>query len=322
MGLHKKAYYNLLRFDHLEGKKSHSANWQVENLQDLSLEDLFKKINRLGIEINSEAFISLAKNLASPEEMIEKLSQNLKNNKKEDELYLSVFEVWKKLFPEKVSLSVFCDDVDNSFFAYDKNILESDEKVQSLLANLEVLLDENVDEGLDPTDAFEALTKYCACDVGCFLYNYIFEQIDSDNKSYALELLEGFYPYVKKNRWFSILCIELCDDPCQINNLINGLIENFRFVPDIDLGLEVLKVMIAKASQNQFLSLVSLLLNQKLEKEHLIELISSSCDFFRMKDKEKEEKSLNVLLHRISIAHPNARRNVIVKELSSFIQSI
>jgi len=322
MGLHKKAYYNLLRFQFLEGKKSHSANWQVENLQDFSLQDLFQKINKLGVEMNSEIFGYMAQEFASPEEMMLKLTSDLKNDKKEDEFYLLIFEIWKRILPEKVSLSIFCDELDHNLFAYEKRSLENDEKVQALLANLEALLDENVDEGLDPTDAFETLTEYCAYDVSSFIYDYILEQIDTDNKNYALELLEGFYPYVKKNRWFSLLCLELCDDPYQIKNLIAGLIESFRRDPDIDFGLEFLKVMIGKASQDQLFSLISLILNQKPEKEHLIELVSSSCDFFRRKDNEKAEKSLSQLLHRITSSQPYARRDMIVKEFSTLIQSI
>ena len=43
-----------------------------------------------------------------------------------------------------------------------------------------------MDEGLPPEQAFQLISPYCANDIETFLYDFIAEQIDEDNESYAM----------------------------------------------------------------------------------------------------------------------------------------
>ena len=47
------------------------------------------------------------------------------------------------------------------------------------------ILDENVDEGVPPEQALQLISTYCANDIETFLYDFISEQIDEDNETYA-----------------------------------------------------------------------------------------------------------------------------------------
>ena len=102
-------------------------------------------------------------------------------------------------------MSVFCDELDHQIHQYDAEHLSSAESIQDAVANLQVVLDENTDQGADPIEIFESISNACANDIESFLYDYISDQIESDNPSYALDLLDGFNDYVKDVKWFEFL---------------------------------------------------------------------------------------------------------------------
>ena len=86
-----------------------------------------------------------------------------------------------------------------------KDCLDSDESIQDILANLQDILEENVDEGEDPIRVFSVIGEYCAHDVEGFLYDYIAELLDHADDGYAGELLDGFFPFISESIWFEFL---------------------------------------------------------------------------------------------------------------------
>ena len=321
MQLQKKAYYNLLYFDYLDGETNSYEKWQIENYEDLSLDDIFCRIQTLNINLDSEKFYSLAQSVNNPEELLDVLSPSLINEKDIDFLYLLIFELWRRLITDKISISIFCDQLDKSIFAYDHEQIDNDQKLQDLLENLEKLLNENVDQGLDPTDVFSIFSAYCAYDIGNFLYDYILEQMEMDNKRYAIDLLEGFYPYVKKNHWFFLLCLDLCEDTYQIKKFIFHLLDYMKNHPDVDFGLETLKVIVDKATKEQFLQAISLLLQKRLEKKDLIELLETSCEFFQRYNNEEIEKAVTHLLKQYTTSPSLIKQDILIKKFSRILQT-
>ena len=163
--LQTKALYNLLRLNAKEDPTIQVEPWALENLRDASLEELWEKLATLKISLNPAHFKEFAKECDSPE-MLTDLLLDETQEERYDELYLIVFELWRRFFPEKISLSVFCDELDFQIDRYDRGEMENDEPIQDGLANLSEILEEHVDLKMAPPEAFAALSEYFATDLG------------------------------------------------------------------------------------------------------------------------------------------------------------
>ena len=155
MKLQTKAIYNLLRY---AGEQPTDVEpWGLENLREPSLEELFQKLSRLGISLDKHSFGSFAEECDTPEELAELLLEDEADLKRQDEAYLLLFEIWRRLLPERQSLSIFCDELDHRIFLYDSGALGSDEPIQDILANLQEVLEENLDKGESAGAIFKAI---------------------------------------------------------------------------------------------------------------------------------------------------------------------
>lgn len=206
MLLQRKALYNLIqlnlpRIETGELKIADLQSWQLANYREKTVEELFQQLKGLGITLGSDQFEAYGKHFEAPEEMVEELAKEREPLEK-DHIYLILFEMWRRIFPEKRTLSIFCDELDNQMIAFD---LQRPNQVADSLVYLQQLLDEHVDQGLDPKQAFQLIQMYCANDIESFLFDYILAAIEGDNQSYALELLDGFRRYVAGSPWFAYL---------------------------------------------------------------------------------------------------------------------
>ena len=261
MQLHTKALYNLLRMNYKEDPSISCEGWQVEDFALLRSEDLFQRLLELGIELNLQRFRLYADSAETPEDLSEYVVTKFQAQKAADYVYLVLFELWKRYLPEKQSLSVFCDELDRRISRYDLGDFTSDEFIQDSLANLEEILDENSDIGADPSLVFESLSKYCAHDIECFLYDYIYEQIESGNDAYASELLEGFYAYMTDLKWFDFLraCLVSNQDVPEANEIISHVVLELEKEPSLVLQMEILRFMTKTGDRELFVLLVKYL---------------------------------------------------------------
>lgn len=300
MKLHTKALYNLLRLNLIEDDSIQCEPWQIEDLRLVLTDELLQKFSELGVFLDKEQFIVYSDNCDTPEDLAEFLFADYKDPKIHDQLYLLVFELWRRLLPEKQSLSIFCDELDHLIFAYDRGELESDEPLQDGLANLEEILDENADIGAEPTDVFQSLCEYCAHDIESFLYDFISEQIDAHNELYASELLEGFYPYMTDLRWFDFLRARLLSyqDIAEANHVIAHLMNELGQHPDLDLQIEVLRFMVNTGDRNLFVQLVHQTLPLLKTEEDFLELLEIVADYYRRLDQEELEDSIQKIMER------------------------
>ena len=182
--LQTKALYNLLRLNADEDSTIEAEKWALEDLRLLSPEKLFARLETLGVKLDKGTFSQFAENCDTPEDLTDLLLPD-QGEDTYDQFYLCIFELWRQLVPEKQSLSIFCDELDNRIYQYDQGILDNDEIIQDSLANLMEILDENADLGVEPKEIFNSLTEYCAHDLEGFLYDYICEQIDAGYFLYA-----------------------------------------------------------------------------------------------------------------------------------------
>ncbi len=202
MFLQRKALYNLIQLqitciqadEDLDATKLEP--WQTVNYREHSTECLVGELHSLNLKFDIGDLELYAKEFDAPEELAEHLAEEL-SPLESDRLFLVIFELWRRLFPEKQSLSLFCDELDYQIILYDAGQSDSPTDIQNAIAHLQLILDDNVDAGVKPAKAFEQIQTYCANGLEDFLYDYIFDQIEEGDEAYARDLLDGFYKFLE-----------------------------------------------------------------------------------------------------------------------------
>ncbi len=300
MDLHRKALYNLLKYNFYEDPSAFEdiEGWQVEDLSGLSINDLFSKLQTLGYSISQQQFIEVAGSCENPEELA---SFWVKSDKEKDydQLFLIVFEIWKKLLFEKQTFCMFCDDLDYLIYLYDTDKLESDEGLQDKLALLLQLLDEHVESGMEPKEVFAHFLSYCAHDMEMFIFDYSSQQLEVDNVIYAKELCEGFFPFMKKTLWFDFLRAKILShsDMAAANENIGRLIEKDI---SVDLGLEILVFLVKIGDRSLFFALAKKMIKKLKSEEAFCGFLQIIADFYHRLDQEEIEKNILQILENRS----------------------
>lgn len=267
MKMERRALYNLLRLNWLDDPSMAVEDWQVEDYRLLSIEELFRCVKELGISLSKESFLAYAEECDTPEDLAALIIDE--EVEKEDRLYLLLFELWRLLLPEKQSLSIFCDELDRLIYNWD----EEPERLQDAIAYLQEVLEENVDGGVDPKEVMARLSAFLANDLESFLYDFIVGQIEEENESYSLDLLEGFLPYVSDRKWFRLLEIRLMADPEEAGDALEELLKELDAEPDLDLLLEVIHYMAHVGDEVRFCFLVRRVLPLLEVEGDLVELL-------------------------------------------------
>jgi len=283
MELEKRAFYTLLRTNAIDDPSIGVEPWQVEEYRRWPLERLFTSLGHLGIAIDRTSFHHYADECDTPEALLELLS-----DEESDHVYLLLFEIWRRLEPEKPSLSIFGEELDHWIDLYDQDRIESPEKLQDLLDNLQDLLDENVDEGGDPLEVFEQLSRYCASDLESFLYDYIDEQLSAGEWDYSAELLDGFHDYVSDSLWFDLLYVRLWShvDEESVDEALAEVIDLIQEESDLDLHLELLNVLARLGRADDFAEVVEETIDLLEGQDDFRELIEICLDLYEEIDRD------------------------------------
>lgn len=300
MQIERRALYNSLRMNWLHDSALKVEPWQVEDYRSLRLDTLFDKLKQKEIFLDRISLLALAENVDTPEELTDDLLADYElDAASQDQVYLVIFELWRRLIPEKPALSIFCDELDHQIHLYDKGESQNPEAIQDALANLQVILDENTDVGVSPLEVFESVGAGCANDVESFLYDFIAEQIDHNNYSYAAELLDGFRNYVRDTRWFEFLNTRLVavSDPEQANLLIRKLVREAAKEPDLEFNLEILAFMVQAGEHDIFVNLVKQTLGLLELEEDFHDLLNTCADYYRRLDHDHEEHAIHLILN-------------------------
>ena len=295
--LQTKALYTLLRMQAAEDPSVKAEKWALENLREAKTEELFSRLRKHKIELDKTSFVQFAESWDTPEDLAELLLPE-EDEEAFDPLYLLLFELWRRLVPEKQSLSIFGDELDFLIGQYDREVLESDEPVQDALANLLEILDENADAGAPPQEVFSAIGDYCAHDLEAFLIDYISEILDSGNEAYAAELIEGFSPYVSDPNWFDFLRARLVSskDIGEANEILRGLLEQKKTDPA--LLMETLQFLAGGGDHSLFISAVKKMLPLLQTQEELLDLMEIAADYFHRLDQDSVEAAIQKLLKK------------------------
>lgn len=293
--LQTKALYNLLRLNAAEDPTLKADPWALEDLRALPIDDLFSRLKKYKIELDKRAFLHFSEQCDTPEELTDLLLHDEATENTRDPFYLAVFELWRRLIPEKQSLSIFCDELDHRIALYDQGNLDNDEPIQEALANLLEVFDENADSGADPEEILIAISDYCAHDLESFLYDYISDLFDSGNSLYASELIEGFSLYATEPLWFDFLRVRLLafTDIGDANLAMHRLLESELDVP---LLLEILRFLSTNGEHELFKVAMKKILPLLTSQEELIDVIRWAADFYRRLDEDDKEKKVQKIL--------------------------
>lgn len=323
-----KTLYNLLRFSSLRDPGVSAEAWQVADYRQMSLEAIFQALNHHEISLDRMSFCALADEIESPEELTDYLiADRSLDTQTHDQIYLLLFELWRRFVPEKLCLSIFCDELDYLIDLYDRGELANSEPLEDALANLTVLLEDNTEEKSNPKEVFELIGNRCANDLEMFLYDFMTDQIENKDVPYAAELLEDFGPYVKDSKWFELLKARIFSftDLPQANLLIRKLMRRLSDKPDLEFNMEVLSVFLQGCERDLFFAIVNQTLPLLQTEEEFQDLIAISADYFHFIDEDQQETILLQMLKErshIPLEQPLQRKHPHLTKLSSLLKPV
>lgn len=295
--MERQALYTGLRFKKLLNPGLEVDEWKVTDYRALDLEDIFDQLDELDIEIDPNEFLDLANDYDTPEDLIQDLAEDLDGDQY-DQASLLLFELWRRLLPEKLCLSIFCDELDHQVFLYEQRFAENEEAIEDILANLEMLLDDYTDQGASPIQVFQSVTSNSATDIENFLYDYIATQINSGNSAYAAELIESFEDYVTSSKWFNFYRARLMADidPLGSNLILRDLVEDAEGEYDLEFNFALLTFLIQQGDQDLFRRIVKVTVPLLEVEEDFQDLLSITVDHLRLLDLDREESEVQAIL--------------------------
>lgn len=299
--IERRALYNLLRMNWLNEPTLAVEAWQVEDYRTLPLTALFERLAQLKMHLDRVSFITYADECDSPEDLTDHLTADRQfPATQEDQIYLILFELWRRLMPEKPSLSIICNELDHQIFLYDNQQLDNPLALQDALAHFVHILDENADQGIPPQDVLKLISAYCANDIEAFLYDFISEQIDEQGDAYAQDLLDDVEAYVGNNKWFKLLRVRLSDHIHSkiAHKLIEEIQEEHLSDQELDYNFELLSVLAEKGNYPIFRLTVNQTFPLLKSEEDFQDLLSIAIDYFHLLDEDEQERNIQTILER------------------------
>ena len=307
MQLQEKAHYNLLRLKWLHDQSLDVKPWQIEDYRILEDAELFRRLSNMGISLDRNQFLIFADECETPEELTELLRIDETNLEERDHVYLLLFELWRRYLPEKQSITLFCDELDHQITLYDQGVVDI-ERMQEILNELEDILDQHVDAGEEPKTIFSTLSACCAHDLDRFLYDFILDNMDNGDETYASELIDGFYEYLEETKGFDFLRLHLFAevDPIETARLLNQLLERLQEEPDFELLIEVGYFLVSFGEDSLFRPTILEALKQMENEEDFQEVLALVHNYYNCLDQEEKEKQIDTLLQSRSERDLNA----------------
>jgi hypothetical protein len=295
-----RSLYNFLKISLKENPSLQAESWQVFDYRKLSLEELFERLKQLKISLTTESFCLYAGECDTPEELLECLWLDENDEIGEEKAYLILFELWRRLLPEKQSLSIFCDELDELISLYDAGLLEEEEALQKAFSELEDILDESIDHGALPGEIFQSVASYLAHDVESFLYDYILDLLEEGNEVYASELIDAMSVYVADRKWFDFLKVRLfaLSDEREASILASRLLEMVEEDPDFTFLLEVAEFLVHRGDVSLFSQCIKQMIPLIRVEQDLVETLKLIADFYHCLDREEPAEVVETCMQK------------------------
>jgi hypothetical protein len=298
-----RAFYNLLRFNAMEDQTAKSYEpWQIEDYRSLSDQELFDRLKKLKIALSIEAFHEIARNIDTPELMASYLTHDEAEVEEEDQIYLIIFELWRRLMKDCRSLSIFADEFDRWMEVYDGQKEDVDDIVHSFLFELENFLDEAHDSGKDPHETFAFISSFFAHDLENFIYDFIYDRIEKEALIPASELIDALMPYVSRGVWLEFLRLKMFSkqDVEQLPFLVHRFAEKVVDTKDLELLIEVLDLMIGDSLVDLFFQFFDQGLALCQTYQQLLDMAAILKEFYQSIEDHVKSQRVDEVLYRLT----------------------
>ncbi len=284
-----RSLYNLLAMNLKRDPSLEVDPWQVVNYREMEEKELFQGLEGFGIYLDHDHLKLYIEESDSPEDLSQYLAID-ENVERQEQIYLLIFEVWRRQASTKQSLSLFCDELDHQIELYEEGKLENDEDLQVILLYFQNILDDFIDDGGELGQGLLLVAGYSCHDLEIFLYEYISHQIDLENDIYASEVLDGFYPHLNSKRWFDFLRVRLVTlvDSDESEAMLERLLEQLRDPDDLHLIFEILTFMIYTGHREKFQQAFFRAHTFLRTEADLRELLQLASDFLNSLEEEGE----------------------------------
>jgi hypothetical protein len=296
--MERKALYNSLRITFREDPTLRVYPWQVEDYRKLSTEELFADLQQMGLHLDRTLFAALAEEVDSPEDLtMHLISDEQESPEAFDRVYLYVFELWRRICPEKQTIALFCDELDHQIDLFDSEDRGHSEPIEDAIAQLETILEDNLEEGGNPQELFRSISEGCAHDVEGFLYDFIEGLIEHGNRTYAEELIETFTPFVLDPKWFRLLNLKTAAlvDLDEAKRLMTSLVVEAEKAKDLEFNFALLDQAAQTAEKEAFFSLLKQSIPLLKTEGDFTDLLGSCEDFAHYADAEAVEKEIQTM---------------------------
>lgn len=302
MELRGRALYNLLRANRRENPSLAVQDWQVANFREFSTPQLLQGLQDRGIAFDCASFRAYAEECDGPEELLELITDENTPEDKREQIYLFLFELWRRELPERQTLSIFCDELDLLIEQYDQGQMSSEDVVEQSLDVLESILDESVDAGLKPQESLSLVNEFCAHDVETFLYDYLSDKIDTGQELQASEMIDGFYDYVQEKPWFDFLRVRLFakTHTIEFEPALARLIEYLQEKQELDLAMETAAFLVHEGTPEQFTHCIEVCLSLIQTEEDFQQLLAIVADYHDCLDQTVQLHAIEALFKRRS----------------------
>ncbi len=283
-----RAYYNLLWLSKLRGHHFFSENWEATDYRTLPTDSLFAELESVDIFFDSDSFILFSKNVDSPEELSELLQQE--EGKVKRKTYLVVFELWRRLMPDRRSISIFCDELDRQIAIYKAG--SEQDTLFTIFNEILEILDRNSASEQSPKQVFASLCLYIAHDLENVIYTYIKTNIEREDKEPYVGLIDYFLPYVREKRALQFLKLKTLSNAFdrEKQRLIGYLLSSLQESINVSISIPLLLLLVEENQKELFLDHFSFLVENIMEEDKLGELLDTLLIYHqRIGQKSKQE---------------------------------
>ncbi len=301
MPFHGRAYYNKLQLEGPSSDQEQVEPWQIEDYRALETQALFNRLHQHGIDLDLESFELYSRSVESPHELMLNLLPTDANAQLQAQVFLLVFELWRRLIEGRLCLSIFCDEIDYQITQYEEDNLD-DEMIGVVFSRLEGILDGSVDEGQSPEEVFKLVKTFFAHDIEEFLFNFCSHLIDSDHRTLASELIEGYYDFIEDKPWFDFLRMRLLaeEDLVEADTVITRFFVNLMEAPDFDLGIELLEFLASVGKSQLFYQVYQVLIPLVQTEDEFKEMLKTVAGYYSDVNFEMEHDFVHKILAKHS----------------------
>lgn len=294
-----RAYYNLLWLERLRGNTIPAHKWEFLDYRELDFATLFSMLHEFNIFFDADTFESLSEDADSPEEFIERVEIEDKDDKRK--IYLIVFELWRRLIEDKESVSIFCDELDRIVAAYETE--KDDEQLLYILYKVLEILERNTQLDEPPEAIFQKLSLYIAHDLENVIYTYIDSKLNSESEDSCIDLIDDFMPYVKEKRALKFLKLKSVPNAFheEKEKLTIYIVSSLQEKVNVPLSISILFYLIEINNIELFSELFSFLIHYISEEKPLVSLLDVLVAYHRKRGEvEKQQQVYQFLQKRLS----------------------